>query len=241
MRIITDFDGPIMDLSDRYYHVYQLCLDRVKLPNQSIRVLTKTEFWTYKRARISEQQVGIESGLTPAQAEIFKQIRDRFAHQLQYLSLDRVVPGAIAALEQIQAAGIELIVMTLRRTSELNVAFEQYHLARFFAPEHRYCLADDYQKQGDIQDKTQLMAQALAELESDPNTWMIGDTETDIIAAQTHLIRVIGLLSGIRNHAGLAQYQPDYILPDLAGAVDFIGKRGERGAGSEQCKLSTID
>lgn len=222
MRIITDFDGPIMDLSDRYYHVYQLCLDRVKLPNQSIRVLTKTEFWTYKRARISEQQVGIESGLTPAQSEIFKQIRDRSAHQLQYLSLDRVVPGAITALEKIQAEGIELIVMTLRRNSELNAAFERYHLDRFFAPEHRYCLADDYQKQGDILDKTQLMAQALAELAPEPNTWMIGDTETDIIAAQTHGITVIGVLSGIRDLDRLLQYQPDYILPDLAGAVKSI-------------------
>ena len=34
MRIITDFDGPIMDLSDRYYHVYQLCLAQVKLKRQ---------------------------------------------------------------------------------------------------------------------------------------------------------------------------------------------------------------
>ena len=130
--------------------------------------------------------------------------------------------GAIAALEQIQAAGIELIVMTLRRTSELNAAFEQYHLDRFFPTHHRYCLSDDYQKQGDIHDKTQLMAQALAELESDPNTWMVGDTETDIIAAQTHGITVIGVLSGIRDRDRLLQYQPDYILSDLAAAVKSI-------------------
>jgi phosphoglycolate phosphatase-like HAD superfamily hydrolase len=225
LRIITDFDGPIMDLSDRYYHVYQLCLAQVKQPDQSLRILTKAEFWAYKRAKISDRQVGIESGLTAAQSEIFKQIRDRTAHQLQYLSLDRVVPGAIAALEQIQAARIELIVMTLRRTSELNAAFEQYHLDRFFPPHHRYCLADDYQKQGDILDKTQLMAQALAELAPEPNTWMIGDTETDIIAAQTHDVRVIGVLSGIRDLDRLIEYQPDDIVPDLAAAVKSIEKQ----------------
>jgi phosphoglycolate phosphatase-like HAD superfamily hydrolase len=222
MRIITDFDGPIMDLSDRYYHVYQLCLEKVKQPNQSIRVLTKDEFWTYKRAQISEQQVGIESGLTAAQAEIFKQIRDRTAHQLQYLSLDRVLPGAISALEQIRSSGVELIVMTLRRTCELNAAFDRYDLARFFPPDCRYCLADDYQKQGDIKDKTQLMAQALSELKSEPNTWTIGDTETDIIAAQTHNIRVTGVLSGIRDLERLKQYQPDKIVSDLAAAVELI-------------------
>jgi phosphoglycolate phosphatase-like HAD superfamily hydrolase len=228
MRIITDFDGPIMDLSDRYYHVYQLCLTQVKQPDRSLRILTKAEFWAYKRAKVSEQQVGMESGLTAAESEIFKQIRDRTAHQLQYLSLDRIVPGAIAALEQIQAAGIELIVMTLRRKCELTAAFEQYHLDRFFLPQHRYCLADDYQKQGDIQDKTQLMAQALAELAPTPNTWMIGDTETDIIAAQTQGIRVIGVLSGIRDRDRLLQYQPDDIVPDLAAAVTQLTACTER-------------
>jgi phosphoglycolate phosphatase-like HAD superfamily hydrolase len=222
MRIITDFDGPIMDLSDRYYHVYQLCLAQVREPDRSIRILTKAEFWAYKRAKISEQQVGIESGLTAAQSEVFKKLRDRIAHQLQYLSLDRVISGAIPALEQIQSSEVELIVMTLRRTCELNVAFEQYNLDRFFPIDRRYCLGDDYQKQGDIKDKTQLMAQALAELKPDPNTWMIGDTETDIIAAQIHGIRVVGVLSGIRDLDRLAQYQPDKIVDNLAAAVEFI-------------------
>ncbi len=225
MRIITDFDGPIMDLADRYYHVYQLCLDHVREPDQAINILTKDEFWTCKRAKVPEQQVGIASGLTADQAEIFKQIRDRTAHQLQYLSLDQIIPGSIAALERIQASGVELIVMTLRRTCELNAACEQYGLDRFFPPSSRYCLADDYHKQGDIKDKTQLMTQALAELKPEPNTWMIGDTETDLIAAQTHGIRVIGVLSGIRNRDLLVQYQPDLIVTDLAAAVDYLFDR----------------
>jgi phosphoglycolate phosphatase-like HAD superfamily hydrolase len=222
MRIITDFDGPIMDLSDRYYHVYQLCLEQVRETNQSIRVLSKVEFWEYKQAQVSEQKVGIESGLRVDQAEVFKQIRDQTAHQLQYLSLDQVVPGAIAALDQVQASEVELIVMTLRRTCELNAAFEQYGLDRFFPLDCRYCLTDDDHKQGDIKDKTQLMAQALSELKPEPNTWMIGDTEADIIAAQTHGIKVIGVLSGIRNLDRLEQYQPDKIVDNLATAIEFI-------------------
>ena len=227
MRIITDFDGPIMDLSDRYYHVYQLCLQKVKQPNQSIKILPKAKFWAYKQAQVPEQQVGIESGLTTTQAEVFKQMRDRHAHQLQYLSLDRVVPGSISALEKVQASGIELLVMTLRRTCELTPAFTQYNLAQFFPPHHRYCLPDDYQKHGDVQAKTQLMVQALTELKPEPNTWMIGDTEADIIAAQTHNIRVIGVLSGIRDRDRLEQYQPDQIVPDLAAAVEFILKQSK--------------
>jgi phosphoglycolate phosphatase-like HAD superfamily hydrolase len=225
MRIITDFDGPIMDLSDRYYHVYQLCLDKVKQPNQPINILPKDKFWAYKQAQIPEQQVGIESGLTVTQAEVFKNLRDRHAHQLQYLSLDRVVPGSIAALEKIQVADIELLVMTLRRTCELEPAFKQYNLDRFFLPHYRYCLADNYVKHGDVKAKTQLMAQSLTELKPEPNTWMIGDTEADIIAAKTHKIKVIGVLSGIRDRDRLEKYQPDKIVSNLADAVDFIFDR----------------
>jgi phosphoglycolate phosphatase-like HAD superfamily hydrolase len=225
MRIITDFDGPIMDLSDRYYHVYQLCLDKVKQPNQSITILPKAKFWADKQAQVPEQQLGIESGLTVNQAAEFKKIRDRLAHQLQYLSFDRVVPGSIAALEKIQASGSELLVMTLRRTCELDPALKQYNLARFFRLHHRYCLPDDYIKHGDVEAKTQLMTTALTELKPDSDTWMIGDTEADIIAAQTHNIPVVGVLSGIRNRDRLAQYQPDKIVSNLAEAVDFIFDR----------------
>jgi phosphoglycolate phosphatase-like HAD superfamily hydrolase len=222
MRIITDFDGPIMDLADRYYYVYQLCLARVQLPHQSIKILSKTEFWAGKRARIPETELGLKSGLTAAQAEKFQQLRDRHAHRLEYLQFDRVLPGAIEALEQIQAAGIELIVMTLRRTSELNAAFGQYDLERFFPPDCCYCLADDDRKHGDVPAKTQLMAQALADLGREPDTWMIGDTETDILAARAYKIPCIGVLSGIRDRDRLAKYQPDRIVANLAEAVNSL-------------------
>ena len=214
-----------MDLSERYYHVYQLCLAKVKQPNQSIRVLTKEEFWTAKQAQVPEQQIGVESGLTTTQAAVFKNLRDRHAHQIQYLSFDRVVPRSIAALAKIQSSGSELLVMTLRRTCELMPAFTQYNLDRFFPPHHRYCLPDDDIKHDDVRAKTQLMATALTVLKPDPDTWMIGDTEADIIAAQTHKIRVIGVLSGIRNRDRLEQYQPDKIVDNLATAVEFIFDR----------------
>lgn len=226
MRIITDFDGPIMDLSDRYYHVYQLCLAEFKIPVTSstpdYRILSKSEFWDLKRAHTPEQKIAILSGVDPERADDFKRWRDRHAHQLGYLDLDRVVPGAIEALTKIQTARIDLLVMTLRRTKELNAAFDRHDLGRFFHPSKRYCLANDYAKQGDIRDKTQLMERALAELPPDRETWMIGDTEADIIAAKTHHIPTIGVLSGIRDRQRLEQHQPNIIVPSLQAAIEFL-------------------
>ena len=111
--------------------------------------------------------------------------------------------------------------MTMRRVRELEDAFQRYELGRFFSPDRRYCLRDDYVKIADVEDKPKLMQQALAELPPAADTWMIGDTEADIIAAKHHNIKVIAVLSGIRNHDRLVQHQPDWIVNTLADAVDI--------------------
>jgi phosphoglycolate phosphatase-like HAD superfamily hydrolase len=66
------------------------------------------------------------------------------------------------------------------------------------------------------------MQRALRELPPAEKTWMVGDTEADIIAAQTGQIPVIGVLSGIRDRQQLQKYHPDFIRNDLSDAVDLI-------------------
>jgi phosphoglycolate phosphatase-like HAD superfamily hydrolase len=224
MRIFTDFDGPIADLSDRYYHVYRLCLAQTTpVEDRQIRILTKAEYWNLKRAKVSEIDVAIKSGLSPAQAQLFKQIRDRFAHHWDYIEqFDRIVPGAIDALVQIQRLDIELYTMTLRRETELDITCRQFQLDRFFPLSHRYCIQDGDLRTADIELKTELMARAITELKSCSQSWMIGDTETDILAARAHGIKSIAVLSGIRDRDRLLKYQPDFIVPNLTAAVELI-------------------
>ncbi|HHP7230240.1 MAG TPA: HAD family hydrolase [Xenococcaceae cyanobacterium] len=219
LRLITDFDGPIMDVSQRYYYVYQYCLEQIQYPNQNIHQLSKTEFWQLKRSRVPERKIGLLSGLDATQAEDFAQLRKKTVHNLPYLVYDRPIPSAIAVLEKVQMLGIDLVVMTMRKQQELHAAFEQYDLARFFPPNHRYCLPDHYQKTADIKDKPLLMARALKELPTATDVWMIGDTEADIVAAKTHNIKVVGVLSGIRDRQQLERYQPDFITDNLQQAV----------------------
>lgn len=222
LRIITDFDGPIMDVSERYYRVYQFCLDSVRRSGQPIQVLTKAEFWQCKRSQIPEREIGRRSGLDEAQALQFARLRKQTVHTLPYLVHDVPVPGAIASLERIQQAKIELIVMTMRRVQELDAALHQYDLDRFFPPSCRYCLSNDYAKTNDVQDKTLLMEQALQALPPVSQTWMIGDTEADILSAQAHGLPVVAVLSGIRDRTQLAQHRPDAIVTHLGAALDHI-------------------
>lgn len=220
-RLITDFDGPIVDVSERYYQVYQYCLTTIARPGQTITPLTKPEFWSLKRSRIPETQIGINSGLDDSQAQDFAQLRRITVHTMPYFQHDLIISCARAALQKLQSTGVELVVMTMRRTRELDFALSNYGLDRFFRPEQRYCLANDYIKTQDIEDKTLLMQKAMQELLPD-QTWMLGDTEADIIAAQSQNLPAIAVLSGIRDQTQLSAYSPNYILDDIAAATDLI-------------------
>ncbi|OKH21409.1 haloacid dehalogenase [Hydrococcus rivularis NIES-593] len=222
LRLITDFDGPIMDVSERYYRVYQFCLEQTKRPEQPVRELSKSKFWELKRTKVPERQIGILSGLDEAQARKFARLRRQTVHTLSYLVYDRPIPSAVETLERLQKQGIDLVVMTMRRVRELEAAFEQYDLRKFFPSDRCYCLSDDYVKTADVEDKPLLMEKALRELPLAADTWMIGDTEADIIAAKTHNIKVVGVLSGIRDRERLEQYQPDHIAKNLSEAVDLV-------------------
>ncbi len=222
LRLITDFDGPIIDVSERYYRVYQLCLEKTRYPDQKVRELSKAEFWQMKRSRVPEKQIGIISGLDETQAQEFTKLRKQTVHTEPYFQYDRLAPGAVSALLKIQQAGFDLAVMTMRRAWELDYAFKQHDLARFFPENRCYCLANDYVKTRDIDDKPLLMARALKELPSASDTWMVGDTEADITAAKKHGIKSIALECGIRDRAQLAFYQPDFIVKDFSEAVNFV-------------------
>ncbi|NJR39619.1 MAG: HAD family hydrolase [Leptolyngbyaceae cyanobacterium CSU_1_4] len=221
LRIITDFDGPIMDVSERYYQTYLFCLNQVALLGQAPTILSKEEFWRLKRSQVPEYQIGQLSGLDETQSLEFAQIRRQTVHTQPYLVYDVPVIGAIATLERLQQSNIELVTLTMRRTDELDNALTRYDLGKFFAPDRRYCLSNDYSKTNDIADKTQLMTRALLELPP-ADTWMVGDTEADILSAKANGIPVIGVLSGIRDRTQLQLHQPDWIVDHLAAAVEII-------------------
>ncbi|BAY16202.1 hydrolase [Anabaenopsis circularis NIES-21] len=222
LRLFTDFDGPIVDVSERYYRVYQYCLEKTKRPGQAVRQLKKAEFWQQKRSRIPEIQIALNSGLDEVQAQEFSQLRRKTVHTQPYFEYDTLVPGAVDALLKIQAAGIDLAVMTMRRVWELDFAFQKFDLERFFPENRCYCLSNDYVKTRDIEDKPMLMAKALKELSPAADTWMVGDTEADITAAKKHNIQVMAVESGIRDRTQLELYHPDLIVPDLSSAVALI-------------------
>ena len=222
IRLITDFDGPISDVSERYYQVYLLCLEKNRRQDQQIRVLSKEEFWQLKRARTPEKEIGIISGLESTQSEDFAQLRQQTVHTQPYFEYDTLLPGAPGALLKVQQAQIDLAVMTMRRVRELEYALQKFNLYQFFPENRRYCLSNDYVKTRDIEDKPLLMARALKELPLAEDTWMVGDTEADIAAAKKYGVKSIAVESGIRDRPQLEAYHPDLVVKNITEAVDFV-------------------
>jgi phosphoglycolate phosphatase-like HAD superfamily hydrolase len=221
-RLFTDFDGPIMDVSERYFQVYEFCLSQIKLSDQPVMLLSKSEFWALKRAQVPEIDIALKSGLTEAgQSEQFAQLRRRTVHTDPYFKYDRLIEGAVAALEKAQKAGIELAIMTMRRVRELEPVLEQHDLGRFFPADRRFCLSNDYVKTGDTKDKPKLMERAIATLPHADLQWIAGDTEADIEAGKQFGVTTIGILSGIRNETQLRTQTPDAIADRLIDAVEI--------------------
>jgi phosphoglycolate phosphatase-like HAD superfamily hydrolase len=224
-RLFTDFDGPIMDVSERYYQVYQDCLKRLQLPQQKIVPLTKVQFWQMKRSQIPETEIGKQSGLIEhGQAKDFANLRREIIHTPAYFSYDQIVGTAIAALEVAENAGIELAIMTMRRKRELEPVLQHYQLSRFFPIQRQFCLQNEYRKTGDTFDKPLLMQKAIATLPFVEQQWIVGDTEADILAGKRFRVNTIGILCGIRDEYQLRLQHPDYILPDLVSAIALILK-----------------
>jgi phosphoglycolate phosphatase-like HAD superfamily hydrolase len=222
LRLITDFDGPIIDVSERYYRVYQFCLQKTRGPDQVVQELPKAEFWQLKRERVPEKQIALNSGLDEAQAQEFDQLRRQTVHTQPYFEYDTLAPGAVDALLKVQQAGIDLAVMTMRRVRELDYALKKSDLSRFFPENRCYCLSNDYVKTRDIEDKPLLMARALEELPPAADTWMVGDTEADITAAKNYGIKVMAVECGIRDRTQLELYHPDLIVKDFSTAVELL-------------------
>lgn len=221
-RIFTDFDGPIMDVSERYYQVYQYCLAELQEPTQPITVLSKKDFWQLKRAQVPERQIGHISGLHDDQARQFAMLRRETVHNASFLKHDQLIPGAVDALLKIQTMNYHLVVVTMRRARTLNSALASHQLEGFFPPDVRYCIPDDHVKTHDEVEKTRLIEKALTELPTACEAWMIGDTEADIAAAQAHGVPIVAVLSGIRNRDRLETHNPDFIVDNLQAAIVTI-------------------
>jgi phosphoglycolate phosphatase len=239
INIFCDFDGPIVDVSDRYYSTYHQALTdtaqfyRALSPQRStdldfplkLTILSKAQFWQMKQNRVPDLEIAHQSGLTVEEIDFFIQRVAEIVNSADLLQLDKLQPGVDWALNLLRSQGSKLILVTLRDRDEAIEFLEQHGLRQLFAGIYGTTNSQAaYQNYAQV--KTQLLEQAMREhqvTQMDADwSWMIGDTEADILAGRAMEIPTIGLTCGIRSERQLSQLQPTLIKTDLLCAAHYL-------------------
>lgn len=231
MTVFCDFDGPIVDVSDRYYSTYQLALADTQAYYQDLGVnlltqkLSKQQFWQMKQERVPDIEIAMRSGLQTEQIEVFLNQVSETVNQPFLLQKDKLQPGVNWALALLHSQGVRLVLVTLRYQQEATDILRYYGLARLFSgiygTQDRHTA---YQNYAEV--KTELLKKAIAE-QSYPScpsesAWMVGDTEADILAGQALEIPTVALTCGIRSCSRLKKFQPTQIHNDLLCAAHYL-------------------
>jgi phosphoglycolate phosphatase len=229
--VFCDFDGPIVDVSNRYYQTYELALANVqsmyKAKGGTLRLqpLTKAQFWQMKQERTPDTEIAMRSGLRGRQIDLFLKRVNQIVNQPNLLHQDQLQPGVRAALELFHAQGARLVLVTLRCQTQATQILKDNQLDHLFSdiwgsqnPDMAYA--------NHAQHKTDLLRQAIATSPDSIANCMVGDTEADILAAQAMGIPAIALTCGIRSHAYLQRFEPTVIHQDLLTAAhQLVGVR----------------
>lgn len=224
LTIFCDFDGPIVDVSERYYTTYRLALDTLKVSYEAqgrsltIHPMSRSQFWSLKRHRFPDVEIAARSGLRDPQIEPFLNQVKHLVNQTQLLHLDRMQSGADWALNLLHSRGARLILVTLRCRQQATQLLRDYGLLHLFAD--IYGSNDQNVAYLNVAEwKANLLRAAwhehLCRYGRPLQSWMVGDTEADILAGQSVGIPTVALTCGIRSQSYLAKFNPTCMYNDL--------------------------
>lgn len=205
-----DLDGPILDVSEKYYRSYSYILTQ-----DGYDPIDKYLYWELKRNRTPEKEIHLLSG---AEGIVdYKQRRINIIEKDEYLAYDVIQKGAIESLRMAKTRG-QVILVTLRSSKkQLFRQLTSLKLTDFF---------DDILISGDETDprwkiKYNLVVDKFGAINSE--FLFIGDTETDILAGKNlGCDKTIGVLNGIRNIILLKEVSPDIIITGIHKLNEII-------------------
>jgi phosphoglycolate phosphatase-like HAD superfamily hydrolase len=229
MTVFCDLDGPLIDVSERYYQTYQLGLIDTQATYQAqgmtlpLQVLSKKQFWRMKQDRTPDSEIALRSGLQSEQITFFLERVHQIVNQPALLQKDQLQPGVRWSLILLRAWGVRLAVVTLRNQIEAVQILQDYGLAHLFSS-----IQGTQDGLAAYRNYTEYKKELLADMMGQEDysqaesIWMIGDTEADILAGQAMGISTIAVTCGIRSMSYLNQLQPTRIHHDLFSATHYL-------------------
>lgn len=200
-----DFDGPILDVSDRYFTVYAHTLREC-----GGDPLSKAEYWNLKRNNISEMEI-ISKTLEKKRIVKYLLQRKILIEDPSFLSLDRIWPDLLSDYKTILKKYPAILVTLRSNPQNLQRQLIDLGIGSWFhqvLSHSNIDMADDRWKI-----KVQLIQKSKLLNKIKPNeSIFFGDTETDILTGKALGMKTVAISFGIRNQEILLKYQPDLIF-----------------------------
>ncbi|RKY33489.1 MAG: hypothetical protein DRP68_02230 [Candidatus Omnitrophota bacterium] len=200
MKIFFDLDGPILDVSQRYYQVFlAICKRNV--------VLGKEEFWECKRERISWSEI-LKKAKVSIPKERFMKYWMCYIEMRRYLILDKIQPYVKQVLRFFGKRHILYLVSIRQSKRNLLWQLRKFKIEKYF----RKVVHCKHTFNMPWKEKARLVMEFLRPKE---DGLMIGDTEVDIRAAKIAGIKSIGITNGIRTERILKREKADFLISNL--------------------------
>lgn len=193
MRIFLDFDGTIIDISNRHYYVYKKIVEKLKGTP-----LDKNMYWRKKRNKIPLPMLIAQSGLTEDSLELFIKYFVEEIEDPKNLLLDKLFSPSIRTLEFLSANNSLHLVSFRNNKKNAIEQIKNLGLSNFFSSIDVGHLT-----------KSVFMKKHLIAGEK---FIMVGDTEDDVLSAKQLNGTSIAVLSGIRNRRNLYKLNPDLVI-----------------------------
>ena len=207
-----DLDGPILDVSTKYYQIY---VDIVKELGGT--PISKESYWHNKRNKVPELKNLIASDLHPDTLSYYQITRKERIETNAYLTYDKVWPELLLYIPNSPLRG-KLTLVTFRKIPRtLKKELCDLGISSWFK--------DVLSTNGDVnhRDRHEGKVNLIRDhYKSDLNGFFIGDTETDIRAGKALGLKSIAVTFGIRNADILMREEPDIILNSPAALVNWV-------------------
>jgi phosphoglycolate phosphatase len=231
MTVFCDFDGPLVDVSDRYYSTYRLALAKIGQSSLTDMIdltpLSKAEFWQMKQERVPDIEIAKSSGLPVEAIDPFLTEVISLVNHPDLLHQDVIQPGVNWALKLLHSQGVQLVLVTLRDQDQARQILQTAKLDHLFSGIYGANNGIEVAYQNSIELKTQLLKLAVGRhwpesVRQHQPAWVIGDTEADVWSGRNLNIPTIALTCGIRSHSYLQKQSPTMILNDLLSASNHL-------------------
>lgn len=205
MKLFFDLDGPILDVSERYFRVYCESLKKISHTPES-----KANYWSMKRQKVPDAAI-LGSSIDRDSVNRYISDRKKMIEDPAFLRYDNVWTELYPTYQRVFCK-IPTVLVTLRNNPEnLSKQLRDLNIDTWFEQILSY---PRWEKSEDLwKIKVQLILESGSLQDFFPEDCLfVGDTETDILAGKKLGMQTVAVGFGIRTRGILEKYQPDLLF-----------------------------